>query len=332
MLGHHDSPRTVSRKRTLALAALAFAMAAGSISTAASETALNQPKLAVWGYSNGVTFSEPRGVAFDPVDGAIYISNTGQHRVEVFSAAGRPLFQFVHRVTSRDGAVVDGLPGALAFDRSGRLLVVDQLAPYVDVLDLHGRTVTRLEIAAGSPTAVAVGGDGTIYVGTAAESSTVHRFSPDYRPAGVWGEGGIAPGYLKNVAALAALGDTAIAVACSRTDVTVQLFTPAGQYLRGFGSHDVGDGNFSMPSGLVATADGRIWVLDEIRHTLQVFDAQGNFLAQADGTGSAAGQFGNPSALAWDGRGRIGVADPGFERVVVFAVDVAQPNSKGLQQ
>ncbi len=299
----------------IVLDALIHASAAQS-----GQAPLLETRLVLWGYSNGTTFQQPRGIAFDPSDGAIYVCNTAEHRVEVFSKTGRPLSRFVHRVSRPTGEVVDGNPVALAFDRSGRLLVVDRLASYVDVLDRRARPVARLNIPAGHAAAVAVGGDGTIYVGTNAEASRIHRFRPDYTPDGVWGVEGVAPGYLNDVAAMCALGDTAIAVACERTDLVVQVFSPAGEYRRGFGTHEVGDGNFSLPSGMAATADGRIWILDEIRRTLQVFDREGGFLTKAEGTGTALGQFLSPSSLASDGRGLVALTDRGLGRVQVFGV------------
>jgi sugar lactone lactonase YvrE len=274
----------------------------------------------VWGYSQGAPFQQPRGLAFDPRDGAIYVSNTGAHRLEVFSATGRPLSRIVHRVTRRDGEVVDGSPVALAFDRAGHLLVVDQLAPYVDVLDLHWRMVARLHVPAGQPSAVAVGGDGTIYVGTAGDTSKVHRFRPNYEPDGSWGNEGTAPGMLRGVAALATLGDSAVVVACERTDLAIQIFTPAGEYRRGFGTHEVGEGTFSLPSGLAITADGRMWVVDEIRRTLQVFDAGGQFLAKLNGEGSDTGGFMHPTSLATNGRSLVALTDRGINRVQIFSV------------
>jgi DNA-binding beta-propeller fold protein YncE len=290
-------------------------------------------RLVLGGQTRGVMLSEARGVAFDPADHAIYVSNTGAHRIEVFSRTGRPLGRFIHRVARPSGELVDGRPTALAFDAAGRLLVVDQLAAYVDVLDRRLRPVTRLAIPDGHPAAVTVGGDGTIWVGTTAEASRVHRFRPDYTPAGAWGEPGTAPGRLQDIAAIAALGDTAVAVACERTDVTVQIFSPAGEYRRGFGTHEVGDGNFSLPSGLVAGADGRLWVLDEIRRSLQVFDGAGNYLTRVTGTGTALGAFQHPSAVAADGRGLIAVADRGLGRVQVFALANEQERAAtALQQ
>ena len=295
---------------------------AGMVGTvrAAPGPGLLEPRLVVWGFSQGARLNQPRGIAFDPRDGAIYVANTGDHQIEVFSNTGRPLSRFVHRVERPDGAVVDGSPCALAFDRSGRLLVADLMALYVDVLDGRGRSVTRLAIPAGHPNALAVAGDGTIFVGTTAEASLVFRFRPDYTPDGGWGEEGTEPGRLFSITALGMLGDTAIAVACGRTDLGIQIFTPAGRYLRGFGLHDVGDGNVSLPSGVVATADGRIWVVDEIRETIQVFDRDGNFVAKTGEKGVAPGEFAHPSSLTSNGRGLIALTDRGIGRVQVLGV------------
>ena len=310
----------------------AFALVASGEAAGSDPTPLLATRLVLWGPSSGTTFQQPRGVAFDPADGAIYVANTGAHRIEVFSRTGRPLSRFVHRVSRPSGEVVDGSPAALAFDRSGRLLVVDRSAVYVDVLDRRGRAVTRLAVPAGHPAAVAVGGDGTIYVATTAEASRVHRFRRDYTPDGAWGEEGTAPGRLQDVAAIAVLGDTAVAVVCEQTELVVQVFSPSGEYRRGFGTHEVGDGNFSLPSGLTVTADGRIWVLDEIRRTLQVFDSGGNFATRADGSGTALGAFDHPSALASDGRGLIAVTDRGIGRVQVFAAGNTQEGGSSAQQ
>jgi hypothetical protein len=287
---------------------------------AAPNQRLLEPRLVLWGFAQGEMLNQPRGIAFDPRDGAIYLANTGNHQIEVFSNTGRPLSRFVHRVLGANGVGADGSPCALAFDRSGRLLIADQLASYVDVLDGRGRPVTRLEIPAGHPNALAVAGDGTIFVGTTAEVSKIYRFRPDYTPDGAWGEEGTEPGHLFGVTALAMLGDTAIAVACGRTTIGIQIFTPGGVYRHGFGLHDVGEGNLSLPSGVVATADGRIWVADEIRETIQVFDEDGNFVAKTGEQGVAPGEFSHPSSLASDGRGLIALTDRGIGRVQVLAI------------
>lgn len=310
---------------TLCVAALAVAptwAAAGRL----------QPLLVVWGYSDDQSFEQPRGIAFDPLDGAIYIGNTGAHRIEVFSKTGRPLTRFVHRVTGRDGAAVDGRPCALAFDRAGHLVVADQMAPYVDVLDRRGRHITRLEISAGHASALAIASDGTILVGTDAEESKIHRFRRDYTPLDSWGTAGEAPGQLHNVTALAPLADGTLAVACSQTELGVQIFTMEGEYLRGFGTHEMGPGNLSHPSGLLGMADGRIWVLDEIRQSIQVFDKDGAFVEQQGGNGTAPGEFSHPSSIATNGAGWIAVTDRGLGRFQVLSISSAGEVSGTLVQ
>jgi DNA-binding beta-propeller fold protein YncE len=306
-------------------------LALAGFATAAADAPLVKPVSVIWGYADGAHFNNPRGIAFDPSDGALYVADTGNHQVEVFSKTGRRLNRFVHRVLQGEGAVVDGNPCALAFDRGGRLLVADQLARYVDVMDRRARAVARLETPGGRPSALAVGGDGTIFVGTSGEESKIYRFRPDYQPLGSWGEEGTDPGHLFGITALGVLGDSAIAVVCSRTDRAIQMFTPAGTYLRGFGVHDVGNGNVSLPSGMIVTADGRIWVADEIRETIQVYDKDGNYVEKTGESGVAPGEFSHPSSLASDGRGLIALTDRGIGRVQVLAIRGGQEGT-GLGQ
>lgn len=324
----HKNPTTPSHQPPSALrahargglilsAALLVAASLAGIAVAAPRLS---PRLTLWGYADGERFSQPRGIAFDPGDGALYVANSGGHRIEVFSRTGRPLARFVHRVAGPDGSMIDGEPCALAFDRSGRLLVVDNAATYVDVLNRRGRPVTRLSVTAGRPAAVAAASDGTIYVGTTAEESKIHRFRADYAPIGSWGEQGDEPGRLHGVTALGELADGTIAVACARTELGVQIFTPSGEYLRGFGTHELGGGSFSLPSGLVGTADGRVWVIDEIRQNLQVFDPEGTLVAKSGRGGAAGGELAHPSSLASDGRGLMAVADKAIGRVRVFTI------------
>ena len=311
--------RRSARSRRSALLVLgALALSATAADAADGEALRSQ--LVLWRFADATGFDQPRGVAIDPLDGAIYVANSGQHRIEVFSRKGRALTQFVHRVTGPDGTPRDGTPTALAFDRSGRLLVVDLRSRAVDVLDRRGRSILRLPETEGQPNAIAVGGDGTIWVGTTSGESKVHRFSPDYRPLGSWGVEGTEPGRLFGLKALAVLSDGSIAVACERTDLVVQIFAADGTYLRGFGHHDVGEAAFSSPSGLIVTRDGRIWVLDEIRESLQVFDDQGNLIAQQGRPGMGAGEFAHPSSLTYDGGSSIAWCDRDLGRVQVVAV------------
>lgn len=317
---HTGISRPMAPRRAFATLPFAFALLAALAAAAGADETLLKPRLMLWRFADASAFQEPRGIAFDPLDGAIYVSNAGRHRIEIFSKTGRALGQFVHRVESEDGKTIDGTPCALAFDRAGHLLVADLRSRSVDVLDRRGRRILRLPATAGQPNALAVGPDGAIWVATTSGESKVYRFRPDYRLDGSWGEEGTDPGRLNGINALCVLKDGSVAVACARTDLAVQIFTASGQYLRGFGKHDVGEGNFSFPSGLIATADGRIWVIDEIRQCLQIFDDQGTLIAKQGEPGTAPGEFAEPSSITYDGGNSIALTDRGIGRVQVFTV------------
>jgi sugar lactone lactonase YvrE len=190
----------------------------------------------------------------------------------------------------------------------------------VDVLNRRGRSLGRLKVPAGHPAAVAVAGDGTIYVGTTAEASAIHRFSPTYQPLGSWGTEGREPGRLNAVTAIGALADGNVAVACARTDLGIQIFTPTGEFVRGFGSHEMGAENFSLPSGLVGTPDGRVWIVDEIRRVIRAYDQDGNPVTRTGTIETAGGEFSSPSSLAYDGKSRLAVTDRKIGRVQVFEI------------
>jgi DNA-binding beta-propeller fold protein YncE len=310
------------RSRGVGLAITACLTLAATIPPRASASAGSMlvPRLVIWRYADASVFDQPRGIAFDPLDGALYVCNTGRNRIEVFSKSGRSLSQFVHRVRGPAGTMIDGSPCALAFDRDGRLLVADLRSRSVQVLDRRGRLLHRLPETKGQPNALAVAGDGTIYVGTAHPEAKIHRFRPDYGPDGSWGDPGTEPGRISGVTALWVLKDGTVAVLSDRTDLAVQIFSASGEYLRGFGTHEMGEGNFSSPSGIVATPDGRIWVIDEIRQSLQVFDEQGSLIGTERQHGLGPGQLARPSSITYNGGSSIALTDRQIGRVQVFTV------------
>jgi NHL repeat-containing protein len=300
-------PRRALDVLTLALLGLAAPAAAA----APAVEPLAQP------HREASALSAPQGIAVDTRRGEVLVANTGEHRIETYSFAGRPLGRYVHRVRSSDGTLHDGYPTGLAIDAAGRTLIVDRLARYVDVLDSRGAPVARLDLAgpssacpaAANIAAVAVMSTGEILVATGGDSARVQRFDARYRALGCWGVPGTEPGRFAAITGIAALPDGGCAVTCASTHFAVQIFTAGGEFVRGFGLHEIGPGNFSYPSGVTATADGRLWVSDEIRHTIQVFDSAGSYLGAVGGQGVAPGEFMYPSALSGDGKELLAVSE-----------------------
>ncbi|MBI5836556.1 MAG: NHL repeat-containing protein [Candidatus Eisenbacteria bacterium] len=282
---------------------------AGGGTTAA--TALAEPALVVYGLDSSVPFSSPRGIAISAERGEVYLANTGSGRIDIFDLRGRPKARFMHRVATPAGTYVDGQPRGIAVDRAGRLYVVDNMASYVDVLDFRGRSVARLEPEGGwqGAGAVAVAPNGMIFVAVRGDSGKVYSFGQDFKPRGSWGIAGKAPGELTQLSGIAAGPDGRVVVTSIGADQAVQIFDAQGAYLGGFGRHDVGQDNFSFPSAVAVSADGRIWVTDEIRQVIKVFASSGAFLGMIGGLGAGPGDFKYPSAVASDGGKWLAVAE-----------------------
>jgi sugar lactone lactonase YvrE len=301
------------------------------LSPAATLAAQPTPELVLHGYAPDARFNVPRAVALSTARGEILVGDSGNHAIDIFSLKGRPLARYVHRVERLDGTWVDGNPVGLAVDSAGRTLVVDSNAPYVDVLDGLGRSIARLappvpaDSETSGPGAVTVLKSGAILVGMSGETGRIYRFTREYALDGSWGEAGRSPGHLASVIGIAEEADGRILVVCPNTDLAVQRFTADGKFVVGFGRHEIGQGNFSFPSGITVTADGRIYVSDELRHVVTVLDSTGQQVDAIGGGGPGPGQFEYPSALSSDSQGRLAVVERGTARLQLLRLAGQDP-------
>jgi tripartite motif-containing protein 71 len=79
--------------------------------------------------------------------------------------------------------------------------------------------------------------------------------------------------------------------------------------------------DFLQPSDVAVGMQGRIYVLDGVRHRVVVFNSEGVFLSSFGRLGSGKGQLRYPLGIAVDGSGTIYIADTGNRRIQVFSPD-----------
>ena len=91
-----------------------------------------------------------------------------------------------------------------------------------------------------------------------------------------------------------------------------------GAEVRHWGGPGSAVGQFSLPSGLAADADGNLLVADTGNHRIQTLDVSVGTFGAWGSEGSGNRQFEYPSAVAVDGQGRVYVADSGNDRVQVL--------------
>jgi DNA-binding beta-propeller fold protein YncE len=324
--------RNMSRPRAVASLALPAAGLLFLLSTgSAPAPRLVSPLFAVWGFRAGTSFNQPHGIAFDTARGEIVIADTGAGTIDIFTVGGRPLERFQIQSRKPDGVLVPGIPRCVAVARDGRYLVVDNTADGVALVDRRGHPTGRLNLPAsvrGPASAICVLPSGEVLVGGPPKDDRIYRFDAKGALVSSWGQRGSSPGHLDGITAIAALPNRDLVVACANTQLSVQIFGPDGAYRRGFGIHDIGPGNFALPSGIAVTPDGRIWVTDEIRMSLQVFDSQGVYLGVSGGMGTALGSFLYPSALAGDGGHRLAVTDREAGRFQILHVNEGGESSE----
>jgi sugar lactone lactonase YvrE len=91
-------------------------------------------------------------------------------------------------------------------------------------------------------------------------------------------------------------------------------FSKDGKFIKAWGKHGKGAGEFDTPHGIALDAEGHVYVADRVNSRVQVFDADGKLLHDWK-------QFGRPSSVFVDKKGMLYVADsqsdgkrnPGFK-------------------
>jgi DNA-binding beta-propeller fold protein YncE len=139
-------------------------------------------------------FRDPWGIAVAP-DGAVYVADTWNHRVQKFDAEGRFLLQWGHLADA--GGQLGVEPGGfwgprdIAISSSGNVYVTDTGNKRVQVFTPEGEFVTMFGGGGGAPgqmdepVGIAIAADGSIYVADT-WNRRVQRFDAQHQFQGSW--------------------------------------------------------------------------------------------------------------------------------------------------
>ncbi|XP_013091604.2 RING finger protein nhl-1-like [Biomphalaria glabrata] len=98
----------------------------------------------------------------------------------------------------------------------------------------------------------------------------------------------------------------------------VQVFDSTGKFLKTFGQHGQGEGDFDCLAGVAINGLGQVIIADRYNHRIQIFDRCGRFQNAFGSEGSGEGQLNYPWGLACDNMGFIYVCNKENHRVQVF--------------
>jgi DNA-binding beta-propeller fold protein YncE len=270
----------------------------------------------VYRHIEGTWLKGPHGVFVEPQSGEIYVADTANGLVAVFDRDGLPLFSFGFNREFQE-------PRKAIADRQGLVYVLGGLPATVKVFSSWGEYLRDFPFESaglGKPvtvTAIAVDRAGNLYFGDSA-GKQVLVYDSDHRLrlrfSGGRGEG------FSVVSAIAVAESGEIYVVDSRGVPVVQVYSPEGKFLRGWGEHASGPQNFSLPTG-IALANDRVIVVDTLRHTISTFTPSGTFLRRDGGFGAWPGAVAFPTDIASDADGRLYVVDRVGNRLQVLALD-----------
>ncbi len=269
-------------------------------------------------FGDDYRLTNPRGVAVDG-SGNVYVADTSNHRIQVFTASGTFLRKWGDNGTG-DGQFI--YPSDIAVDGSGNVYVADTSNHRIQVFTASG-TFLRKWGAIGTsdgqfntPYGIAVDGSGNIYVADT-NNHRVQVFTASGTFLRKWGAIGTGDGQFNTPYDIAVDGSGNIYVA-DTSNHRIQVFTNSGVFLMKWGATGSADGQFSFPRSIAVDGSGNIYVADSSNNRIQVFTGTGTFLMKWGGAGSGDGKFLSPYGIALDGSGNVYVADTSNHRIQVF--------------
>lgn len=257
-------------------------------------------------------FSEPRGITFDRKNNEVWVADTKNGLIGVFTPDGVPLFTFDAGAAARE-------PVKLAVDPSGRLLVIDSSRSRILRYSYRGEPQGELTLAGIGERpvfgALALDAEGNLHVGDNA-SGQILVYDTDLKLKTKFGSRGTEEGQFQSITGIAV--DANSIYVADQQALAVQVFDRRGNFQRGWGTHDMGIENVSLPSGIAVDSKGRIILVDMLRHEIKVFANDGRFLGRFGGKGDQPGQTTFPADVAVDAQDRVYVVARGSGRVTVY--------------
>ncbi|MBS3956583.1 MAG: 6-bladed beta-propeller [Clostridiales bacterium] len=205
-----------------------------------------EPILLIEGPGRGEApaFNRPLDVAFG-INDRIYVVDSDNNRIAVFSRQGRFLFEFGgfgitkpspgFEATWEEGLL--NFPLGIDIDDDGTVYIADFRNDQIQVFDAEGEFIRRFPDPATRVGAGASGQDGTGIAVTSLAVHDGHVYATD--------------------------------------SYQVVVFTTEGEFVRQFGRPGVGPGEFDRPNGIDVTEDGMVVVADSNNSRIQMFTSDG---------------------------------------------------------
>lgn len=252
----------------------------------------------------------------------MYVTDGGNHRVQVFDGFGNYLWQFG---SSGSGNGEFNSLGSLTIDSGGNIFVADNGNNRVQKFDSSGTYVSQFgSVGSGDgefngPNGIVLDNSSKVWV-VDSSNSRVQKFDSSGAYQSQFGSGGGGDGEFWGPVGIAKDGSGNLWVPDYGNN-RMEKFDSSGVYQSQFGSGGTGPGQFATPTGVAVDASGNIWVADSGNNRIHKFNSSGVHLLTI-GTvagGSGDGEFSWPTGIAFDYFGNVWIVDSFNHRVEEFS-------------
>ena len=260
------------------------------------------------GSSKGM-FNGPSGVAVNERD-EIAVSDSGNHRVQVFSSDGTYLRSFGEE-GNRQGQFQT--PSGIAFGTNDNIIVGESGNQFIQIFNGEGKYLSHFfsNSSSTTPPGLSVDSDGNIIV-TDCQNKLIKILSPGGRLLRTIGGDRL-------TFPIHCIQNNNIFVVLDRGDHGIKMFDKEGKFLKKFGSKGVGNKQFNDPCCLSVDKVGHLMICDKLNHRIQLLDIpSGKFHTKFEVKGKDIGGLGNPVSMAVLSNGRIVVSDVLHHCVHIF--------------
>jgi len=281
----------------------------------------------------GRPLRSPSSLFLDEQAGELFVTDQGNNRVLIYDRMLQPKFSFVHYVKDRTSdRIVKGEPRAIVVTSRGDIVLLDNYVDYVEVLDFRGFPLERIypnkllgdTTLSIKPQCVAIDSRDNLYIGTAGDLVGIIVVDDHMQFKRVIGDDQTGDGKLQTMLTIQTWRDTLL-VTDLYAEPAIKIFDTLGNYIRGFGGHDIEEADVSFPSGITAYYDTKtdqelMWVTDGLRQVVKVYHGDGSFLGYVGGFGLGPGEFRYPASIAASGDSVLYICERVGNRLQKFVI------------